>query len=49
MKVSDFLKADLFIMALKQLEIKNRELELQNVKAWLKAYDNGEYLVEGVK
>ena len=36
---------------LKQLEIKNRELELQNVRfeAWLKAYDNGEYLIEGVK
>lgn len=32
----------------KKLEIKNRELELQNVRfeAWLKAYDNGEYLVE---
>ena len=35
----------------KQLEIKNRELELQNVRleAWLKAYDNGEYLVEEVE
>lgn len=35
----------------KQLEIKNRELERQNVifEAWLKAYDNGEYLVKGVK
>lgn len=90
MKVSDLLKAGLFILALvltvlfagliserynvvhiqkellqydralkieevkikkKQLEIKNRELELQNVRfeAWLKAYDNGEYLIEGVK
>ena len=35
----------------KQLEIKNRELERQNVifEAWLKAYNNGEYLVEGGK
>lgn len=90
MKVSDLLKAGLFIMALvlivlfvgliserykvvhiqkellqydralkieevkikkKQLEIKNIELERQNVifEAWLKAYNNGEYLVEGVK
>lgn len=35
----------------KQLEIKKQELELQKVRfeAWLKAYDNGEYLFEGVK